>query len=55
MVTYHSPLRGHQEGFWENVYIELFSGKLSNELLDRSVFSTLIETSVLIEQWSEAI
>ncbi len=33
---------------WENGYIESFSGKLRDELLD---FDTLLEAKVLIERW----
>jgi putative transposase len=36
---------------WENGYIESFNGKLRDELLNREVFSTLIEARVLIEEW----
>jgi len=36
---------------WENGYIESFNGKLRDELLDREVFTTLIEAKVLIEGW----
>jgi putative transposase len=36
---------------WENGYIESFNGKLRDELLDREVFTTLMEAKVLIEQW----
>ena len=36
---------------WENGYIESFNGKLRDELLNREVFTTLIEAKVLIEQW----
>ena len=36
---------------WENGYIESFNGKLRDELLNREVFSTLMEAKVLIEQW----
>ena len=36
---------------WENGYIESFSGKLRDELLDREIFTTLDEAKVLIEQW----
>ena len=36
---------------WENGYIESFNGKLRDELLNREVFSTLIEAQVLIEWW----
>jgi transposase InsO family protein len=36
---------------WENGYIESFNGKLRDELLNREVFTTLAEASVLIEQW----
>ena len=36
---------------WENGYLESFNGKLRDELLNREVFTTLLEASVLIEQW----
>ena len=36
---------------WENGYIESFNGKLSDELLDREIFDTLLEAKVLIERW----
>lgn len=36
---------------WENGYIELFNGKLRDELLNRETFTTLEEARVLIEQW----
>ena len=36
---------------WENGYIEPFNGKLRDELLNREVFTTLIEASILIEEW----
>ena len=36
---------------WENGYIESFNGKLRDELLNREVFTTLLEAKVLIEQW----
>jgi transposase InsO family protein len=36
---------------WENGYIESFNGKLRDELLNREIFTTLIEARVLIEQW----
>jgi putative transposase len=36
---------------WENGYIESLNGKLRDELLNREVFTTLIEAKVLIEQW----
>jgi len=36
---------------WENGYIESFNGKLRDELLNREIFTTLIEAKVLIEQW----
>ena len=32
-------------------YIESFNGKLSDELLDREAFDTLLEAKVLIERW----
>jgi len=36
---------------WENGYIESFNGKLRDELLNREIFTTLIEAKILIEQW----
>jgi len=36
---------------WENGYVESFSGKLRDELLNRETFITLAEAKVLIEQW----
>ena len=36
---------------WENSYIESFIGKLREELLNREIFTTLIEAQVLIKQW----
>jgi putative transposase len=36
---------------WENGYIESFNGKLRDELLNREVFTNLIEAKVLLEQW----
>jgi putative transposase len=36
---------------WENGYIESFNGKLRDELLNREIFTTLTEATVLIEQW----
>ncbi len=36
---------------WENGYIESFNGKLMDELLNREIFTTLLEARVLIEEW----
>lgn len=36
---------------WENGYIESFNGKLRDKLLNREVFTTLTEASILIEEW----
>ena len=36
---------------WENGYVESFNGKLRDELLNREVFTTLMEAKILIEQW----
>ena len=36
---------------WENGYIESFNGKLRDELLNREIFTTLTEASILIEKW----
>ena len=38
---------------WENGYIESTGGKLRDELLDREVFSTLLEVKVLTEQYRQ--
>ena len=36
---------------WENGYRESFNGTWRDELLDREIFDTLIEATVLIERW----
>ena len=36
---------------WENGYIESFNGKLRDELLNREIFYTVKEATILIEQW----
>ena len=36
---------------WENGYIESFNGKLRDELLNREIFTTLIEAKVLVSDW----
>ena len=36
---------------WENGYIESFNGKMRDELLNREIFTTLVEANVLINQW----
>ncbi len=36
---------------WENGYIESFNGKMRDELLNREIFTTLVEAKVLINQW----
>ena len=36
---------------WENGYIESFNGKLRDELLNREIFTTLMEAEVLIADW----
>jgi len=36
---------------WENGYIESFNGKFRDELLNREIFTTLMEAKVLIESW----
>ena len=38
---------------WENGYIDSFNGKLRDELLDREIFSTLLEVRVLTEQYRQ--
>ena len=39
------------ESPWENGYIESFKGKLTDELLNREIFTTLLEAQILIENW----
>lgn len=36
---------------WENGYIESFNGKLRDGLLNREIFDTLLEATVLVERW----
>ena len=36
---------------WENGYVESFNGKMRDELLNREVFTTLLEAKVLVERW----
>ena len=36
---------------WETGYVESFNGKLRDELLDREIFYTLTEATILIERW----
>ena len=36
---------------WENGYIESFNGKLRDELLNREIFTMLLEAKVLAENW----
>jgi putative transposase len=36
---------------WENGYVESFNGKMRDELLNREVFTTLMEVKVLVERW----
>jgi transposase InsO family protein len=38
---------------WENGYVESFNGKLRDELLDREVFSTVMEAQVLADRYRE--
>ena len=38
---------------WENGFIESFNGKLRDELLDREIFSTLLEFRVLTERYRQ--
>jgi len=38
---------------WENGYIESFNGKLRDELLDREIFYTVQEATVLTEWWRQ--
>jgi putative transposase len=36
---------------WENGYIESFNGKMRDELLNGEMFDTILEASVVTEQW----
>jgi putative transposase len=36
---------------WENGYVESFNGKMRDELLNREVFTILLEAKVLVERW----
>ena len=36
---------------WENGSIEIFNGKLRDELLNRELFDTMLEAKVLIKRW----
>jgi transposase InsO family protein len=38
---------------WENGYIESFNGKLRDELINREVFTTLLEAKILIQRWRQ--
>ena len=38
---------------WENGYMEIFNGKLTDEVLDREVFYTLLGMQVLTEQYRQ--
>ena len=38
---------------WENGYIESFNGKMRDELLNREIFTTLLEAKVLVERWRQ--
>ena len=36
---------------WENGYLESFSGKLRDELVNVEIYDTLLEAHVLVERW----
>ena len=36
---------------WDNGYIELFNGKIMDELLNGEIIMTLFAVKVLIENW----
>ncbi len=36
---------------WENAYGESFNGKLRDELLNREIFDTMLETKVLVDRY----
>ena len=38
---------------WENGYVESYSGKPRDELLEREAFGTLLKAKVLIERWRQ--
>ena len=38
---------------WENGYVESFNGKLRDELLNREIFYTMTEATVLLERWRQ--
>jgi transposase InsO family protein len=38
---------------WENGFIESFNGKMRDELLNRELFTTLMEAKVLIARWRQ--
>ena len=38
---------------WENGYIESFNGKLRDELLNGEIFDTILEASVITENWRQ--
>jgi transposase InsO family protein len=38
---------------WENGYIESLNGKLRDELLNREIFTTLLEAQVLTKWWKD--
>jgi putative transposase len=38
---------------WENGYIVSFNRRLRDELLDRELFDTLWEVTVLVERWRQ--
>ncbi len=38
---------------WENGYVELFNGKMRDELFNREIFYTLQEAQILIAQWGK--
>ncbi len=38
---------------WENGYMESFNGKMRDELLNRELFTTLMEAKVLIAGWRQ--
>ncbi len=38
---------------WENGYVESFTGKLRDEVLNGALFYTLQEAQVLVEHWRQ--
>jgi hypothetical protein len=42
-------------GSWENGYVESFSGKLQDELLNGEIFDTLIDSRAVMADWKQEL